>query len=97
MLMKNEKEKEKEKENIYNKNNKANSMIKYSMDEIIKRLYYKPMKIGFGLNEVRKNNKITEYYALKLAKHSLFMKDINENNYFLKNNNLKTKEIETMY
>ena len=96
MLMK--KEKEKEKDNVYNnKNNKTNSMIKYSMDEIIKRLYYKPMKIGFGLNEVRKNNKITEYYALKLAKHSLFMKDINENNYFLKNNNLKSKENESIY
>ena len=75
-----------------NKNNISNikNINKYSMDEIIKRLYYKPMKIGFGINEIRKNNKITEYYALKLAKHNQFLIDINNNNYF-KNKNIENK------
>ena len=72
------------KEDNYNEiNNKYNLINRYSMDEIIKRLYYKPMKIKFDINEVRKNNKITEYYALKLAKHNKFLKDINDNSYFL--------------
>ena len=75
-----------------NKNNISNikNINKYSMDEIIKRLYYKPMKIGFDINEIRKNNKITEYYALKLAKHNQFLIDINNNNYF-KNKNIENK------
>jgi hypothetical protein len=77
----------KENEKIENNKNNTNSMVKYTTDEIIKRLYYRPMKIHFGLNEVRKNNKITEYYALKLAKHSMFLKNINENNFIINNNN----------
>ena len=76
----------KENEKIDNNKNNTNSIIKYTTDEIIKRLYYRPMKIHFGLNEVRKNNKITEYYALKLAKHSMFLKNINENNFTINNN-----------
>ena len=71
------------------KNNLSNLNKKYSMDEIIKRLYYKPMKIKFDINEVIRKNKITEYYALKLAKHNKFLNDINNNSYFLRNNNLK--------
>ena len=82
------------KENIIktNDNNKTNIINKYSMDEIIKRLYYKPMRIKFDLNEVRKNNKITEYYALKLAKYNKFLYDINNNSYFLKNKNTENNE-----
>ena len=70
-----------------NKTNKSNIIYKYSMDEIIKRLYYKPMKIKFDMNEVRKKNKMTELFALELAKHNKLLKDINDNNYFLKNKN----------
>ena len=77
-----------------NKNNKSNIINKYSMDEIIKRLYYKPMKIKFDINEIRKKNKITELFALELAKHNKLLKDINNNNYFLKNKNTENKEIE---
>ena len=66
-----------------NDNNKSNIINKYTLDEIIKRLYYKPMRIKFDLNEIRKNNKITEYYALKLAKYNKFLYDINNNSYFL--------------
>ncbi len=89
MLMK------KEDEIIDNNKNNTNSMIKYSTDEVIKRLYYKPMKIQFGLNEVRKNNKITEYYALKLAKHAMFLKDLNENNFIINKNRKNFLDIET--
>ena len=71
----------------------TNSLGKYSMDEIKKRLYYNPMKIKFDLKEVKKNNKLTEYYALKLAKHNKFLKDINDNSYF-KNKNIENKESE---
>ena len=77
-----------------NKNNKSNIINKYSMDEIIKRLYYKPMKIKFDINEIRKKYKITELFALELAKHNKLLKDINNNNYFLKNKNTENKEIE---
>ena len=74
-------------------NTHTNSLGKYSMDEIKKRLYYNPMKIKFDLKEVRKNNKLTEYYALKLAKHNKFLKDLNDNSYF-KNKNIENKESE---
>ena len=74
-------------------NTQTNSLGKYSMDEIKKRLYYNPMKIKFDLKEVRKNNKLTEYYALKLAKHNKFLKDLNDNSYF-KNKNIEKKESE---
>jgi hypothetical protein len=74
-------------------NTHTNSLGKYSMDEIKKRLYYNPMKIKFDLKEVRKNNKLTEYYALKLAKHNKFLKDLNDNSYF-KNKNAENKESE---
>ena len=74
-------------------NTHTNSLGKYSMDEIKKRLYYNPMKIKFDLKEVRKNNKLTEYYALKLAKHNKFLKELNDNSYF-KNKNIENKESE---
>ena len=77
--------------NYNNRNNTVNSVNKVSLDEIKKRLYYKPMKIRFDLNEVRRNNKLTEYYALKLARHNKFLKEINDNSYF-KNNNSENKE-----
>ena len=74
------------KEDNYNEKNKINKKYdltnRYSMDEIIKRLYYKPMKIKFDEKEIIKNNKITEYYALKLANYNKFLKDINDNSYF---------------
>ena len=47
------------------------------------------------MNEVRKKNKMTELFALELAKHNKLLKDINDNNYFLKNKNNENKEIET--
>ena len=72
-------------------NTQTNSLGKYSMDEIKKRLYYNPMKIKFDLKEVRRNNKLTEYYALKLAKHNKFLKDLNDNSYF-KDKNTENKE-----
>ena len=53
------------------------------------------MKIKFDMNEVRKKNKMTELFALELAKHNKLLKDINDNNYFLKNKNNENKEIET--
>ena len=75
------------------KNNISNikNNNKYSMDEIIKRLYYNPMKIGFDLNQIKKSNKMTEYYALKFAKHNKFLIDINNNNYF-HSENYKNRE-----
>ena len=84
------------KENIIKDYNKSNIINKYSMDEIIKRLYYKPMKIKFDINEVIKNNKITEYYALKLAKYNKFLLDINNNSYLNNDNNNNKDNLKNM-
>ena len=44
--------------------------------------------------KLEKKNKITELFALELAKHNKLLKDINNNNYFLKNKNTENKVIE---
>ena len=46
--------------------------IKYSIDEITQRLYYKPIWKPFGINDIEKNKKITEFAAYSKARNILF-------------------------
>ena len=46
------------------------------LQEIIKRLYYIPTQKKFGLNDIKKNLKLTEYIALNFAKQKQSMNKI---------------------
>ena len=44
--------------------------------EIIKRLYYAPTRKKFGLQEIKKRLKLTEYIALTHAKNNIYKKEV---------------------
>ena len=44
--------------------------------EIIKRLYYAPTRKKFGLQEIKKRLKLTEYIALTYAKNNIYKKEV---------------------
>ena len=52
------------------KNTKINDI------EIIKRLYYNPTRKKFGLQEIKKRLKLTEYIALTHAKKNIYKKEV---------------------
>ena len=51
---------------------------KTSIKEIVKRLYYKQTQKRFGLKEIKKNLKLTEYIALNFAKEKLFLNQMDK-------------------
>ena len=43
---------------------------------IVKRLYYIPTQKKFGLNDIKKNLKLTEYVALNFAKRKQNLREL---------------------
>ena len=66
---------EKEKANTLDVNVNKN---KISLKEIVNRLYYTQTQKKFGLKEIKKNLKLTEYVALNFAKEKLFLNQMNK-------------------
>ena len=71
------------KNNNFNINNWNNENIqdpqeknRIPIKEIVKRLYYIPTKKKFGLNDIKKNLKLTEYITLNFAKQQQNMNKI---------------------
>ena len=69
----NKRNKEKENEKLKPKKNS-------NINEMVKRLYYKPTRHKFGLDEIKKYSKLTEYIAIDVAKRNILL------------NKMKTKE-----
>ena len=69
-----------EKNNNKDKNDKKNEneveKNKINIKELVKRLYYAPTQKKFGLFDVKKNLKLTEYIALHFAKQKQKMNKI---------------------
>ena len=64
---------------VDNNNKLINEKIKkkkYSNNDIIQRLYYKPNFNILGFNEIKRSKKLTEFIALNLAKKKERIKDI---------------------
>ena len=72
--------KKKKKVEDKNKNNDKGEFIeekeRIPTKEIVKRLYYVPTQKKFGLNDIRKNSKLTEYIALNFAKQKINLNKI---------------------
>jgi hypothetical protein len=72
------------KNEIIQKDDKANSLDvnvnknKISLKEIVNRLYYTQTQKKFGLKEIKKNLKLTEYVALNFAKEKLFLSQMDK-------------------
>ena len=70
-----------------NKKNKEKEKIKLKKNnnniyEIVERLYYKPTRRKFGLNEIKKYLKLTEFVAIDVAKRNILLNKMKKNEFF---------------
>ena len=65
----------------YDKGKKLEDEVKKNRidtQEIVKRLYYLQTRKKYGINDIRKNLKLTEYVVLHFAKQKLHLNKINQ-------------------